>query len=86
MKPAKTTTACANAGLPAKWYFRIGKAGEDQEVFCLLNDMDLLIAQENGVLGELLEGTCFSGELFKIRKKVLTETWGEDYGKLLTGD
>ena len=77
MKPAKTTTACANAGLPAKWYFRIGKAGEDQEVFCLLNDMDMLIAQQNDVVGELLTDSFFSKELAEIRQKVLGETWGD---------
>ena len=76
MNLPKMTTACSNAGLPTNWYFRIGKIDGDQEVYCLLNDMDMLIAQQEGVLRELLEDSCFSGELFRIRKKVLKETWG----------
>lgn len=48
----------------------------DQEVFCLLNDMDMLMVQQNEVLGELLEDSLFSGELSRIRKKVLKDTWG----------
>tara|TARA_Y100000592_G_scaffold69616_1_gene108316 strand:- start:208 stop:438 length:231 start_codon:yes stop_codon:yes gene_type:complete len=72
----RMTDACSNAGLPANWYIRIGKMDGDQEVFCLLNDMDMLMVQQNEVLGELLEDSLFSGELSRIRKKVLKDTWG----------
>ena len=49
----------------------------DEEVFCLLNDIDMLIAQQNDVVGELLTDSFFSKELAEIRQKVLGETWGD---------
>ena len=76
MKLPKMTTAGSNTDLPKNWYFRIGKMGGDEEVFCLLNDMDMLVAQQEGILGELLEDSLFSEELSRIREKVLKDTWG----------
>ena len=63
--------------LSHRWYFRIGKVDGDQEVFCLLNDLDMLIAQQNDVLGGLLEDSLFSEELSAIRQQCVRETWGE---------
>lgn len=71
------TTATSNTDLPQNWYFRIGKMDGDEEVFCLLNDIDMLIAQQNDVVGELLTDSFFSKELAEIRQKVLGETWGD---------
>ena len=77
MNLPKMTTAGSNADLPKNWYFRIGKMGGDEEVFCLLNELDMLIAQQNDVVGELLTDSFFSKELAEIRQKVLAETWGD---------
>ena len=75
MNLPKMTTAASNTDLPQNWYFRIGKMDGDEEVFCLLNDMDMLISQQNDVVGELLTDSFFSKELAEIRQKVLRETW-----------
>ena len=77
MNLPKTTTATSNTDFPQNWYFRIGKIDGDEEVFCLLNDIDMLIAQQNDVVGELLTDSFFSKELAEIRQKVLGETWGD---------
>tara|TARA_S200002703_G_scaffold153212_1_gene154489 strand:+ start:387 stop:620 length:234 start_codon:yes stop_codon:yes gene_type:complete len=77
MNLPKMTTATSNTDLPQNWYFRIGKMDGDEEVFCLLNDIDMLIAQQNDVVGELLTDSFFSKELAEIRQKVLGETWGD---------
>ncbi len=77
MIPPKMTTAGCISDLPKNWYFRIGKMHGDEEVFCLLNDFDMLICQQNDVVGELLTNSFFSKELAEIRQKVLTENWGD---------
>ena len=69
------TTPGSNTDLPKNWYFRIGKVDGDEEVFCLLDDIDMLICQQNDVVGELLTDSFFSKELAEIRQKVLRETW-----------
>ena len=71
------TTPGSNTDLPKNWYFRIGKVDGDEEVFCLLDDIDMLICQQNDVVGELLTDSFFSKELAEIRQKVLWETWGD---------
>ena len=75
MNLPKMTSAGSNTDLPQNWYFRIGKMDGDEEVFCLLNDMDMLIAQQNDVVGELLDDSLFSKELAEIRQKVEWETF-----------
>lgn len=76
MNLPKMTTDSSDAELSKNWYFRIGKMYGNEEVFCLLNDMDMLIAQQNEVIGELLNDSCFSEELAEIREELLRETWG----------
>ena len=76
MNLPKMTTAGSNTDFPKNWYFRIGKMDGDEEVFCLLNDMDMLIAQQNGVVGALLSNSFFSKELAEIREEARRETWG----------
>ena len=42
-------------------------------VFCSLYDFEMLILQQNQVMGEILEDSCFSDELDEIRYKYTKE-------------
>ena len=86
----RETDAGENTDLPYRWFLRIGKLPTNneevndpdfhpetrEEIFCPLNDMDMLVLQQQDVMEELLEDCFFSEELNSIRKRVVEETWG----------
>ena len=87
-KQTITTEAGKKASniLPFTYYIEIGRIPTNNEeensekmgelLFCPLNDVDMLIAQQNPVLEELLEDSFFSKELEKKRNHFASETWG----------
>ena len=91
----RETDAGQNTDLPYRWFMRIGKLPTNneevndpdfhpetrEEIFCPLNDMDMLALQQQDVMEELLEYCFFSEELNSIRKRVVEETWGNQAHK-----
>ena len=83
-----TTEAGKNASniLPFTYFIRIGRIPTNneesnspkiqEELFCTLNDVDMLIAQQNPVMGELLEDSYFSQELEDARNHYVKQTFG----------
>ena len=83
-----TTEAGKNASniLPFTYFIRIGRIPTNneesnspriqEELFCTLNDLDMLIAQQNPVMGELLEDSYFSQELEDARNHYVKQTFG----------
>ena len=83
-----TTEAGKNAKniLPFTYFIRIGRIPTNneesnspkiqEELFCTLNDVDMLIAQQNPVMGELLEDSFFSQELEDARNHYVKQTFG----------
>ena len=74
--------------LPFTYFIRIGRIPTNneesnspkikEELFCTLNDVDMLIAQQNQVIGELLEDSFFSQELEDKRNHYEKQTFGEN--------
>lgn len=72
--------------LPFTYFIRIGRIPTNneesnspriqEELFCTLNDVDMLIAQQNPVMGELLEDSFFSQELEDARNHYVKQTFG----------
>ena len=72
--------------LPFTYFIRIGRIPTNneesnspkikEELFCTLNDVDMLIAQQNPVMGELLEDSYFSQELEDARNHYVKQTFG----------
>lgn len=72
--------------LPFTYFIRIGRIPTNneesnspriqEELFCTLNDLDMLIAQQNPVMGELLEDSYFSQELEDARNHYVKQTFG----------
>ena len=72
--------------LPFTYFIRIGRIPTNneesnspkiqEELFCTLNDVDMLIAQQNPVMGELLEDSNFSQELEDARNHYVKQTFG----------
>ena len=72
--------------LPFTYFIRIGRIPTNneesnspriqEELFCTLNDLDMLIAQQNPVMGELLEDSFFSQELEDARNHYVKQTFG----------
>ena len=85
-----TTEAGKNASniLPFTYYIRVGRIATNneesnsskigEELFCTLNDLDMLIAQQNPVMEELLEDSFISKELEHKRNHYVKETWGKE--------
>ena len=85
-----TTEAGKNAKdiLPFTYYIQIGRIPTNNEesndpkmqeiLFCTLNDVDMLIAQQNQVVGELLEDSFLTKELEDKRNHYEKQTWGEE--------
>ena len=77
--------------IPKRWCIQIQRVPTNNEevnsdkmkevVFCSLDDIDMLILQQNQVMGELLEDSFFSEELDEIRYKYTQESWGRQTKK-----
>ena len=78
--------------LPYRWFLRIGKLPTNEEeannpefrpnirkeLFCVLNDIDMLILEQNEVMEQFIEDSRFEEELNQIREQIMKENWGED--------
>ena len=72
--------------LPFTYFIRIGRIPTNneesnspriqEELLCTLNDLDMLNAQQNPVMGELLEDSYFSQELEDARNHYVKQTFG----------
>ena len=81
----RETEAGENTHLPYRWFIKIGKLPTNnveandpkfrEEIFCPLNDMDMLILHQQEVMEELLEDCYFTEELNAIHRQVIAETW-----------
>ena len=73
--------------LPLRWSLRIAKIPNNneeandpkfkEEVFTVLNDMDMLILEQNEIMSDVLQDSLFEDELDSIRKQVVKETFGD---------
>ena len=87
----RETEAGENSQLPYRWFIRIGKLPTNneeandpkfqpknrEEIFCPLNDMDMLVLSQQQVMEQVLEDCFFTEELDAILKQVMKETWGD---------
>ena len=74
--------------LPYSWSIRIARIPTNneeandpdinKEVFCMLNDLDMLIVQQNDVMDELLDGSFFEDVLNNKRQNYRDETFGKE--------
>ena len=72
--------------LPKRWYMTVGKLPECdahetstepmEERFCVLNDIDMLILQQNEVMEIVLHK--WNEELVTIRKNYTDQSWNEE--------
>ena len=73
---------------PLTYYLRIGKIPTnneetndpnfDREVFCSVNDIEMLVIGQNEVCLDLFSGTWLEKELDEIRDQAVKETWGTE--------
>ena len=87
----QTDEKIPNGIIPHRWCIQIQRVPTNNEevnsdkmkevVFCSLDDIDMLILQQNQVMGELLEDSFFSDELDEIRYKYSHESWGRQTKK-----